>query len=560
MVAAPPPKKRMSLTTRRSDVSTGDEAYDARPVPSKLTGAKRVGKTLALPHIGAVRARGAVTPRFRPVDRQPGRRHRPGDSPSDAVAPPAARGDPLGLEARPRSERERHPRRAEGVRPADAGRGHARRGDRSRQDPGARSERRLRRLRRAPQRRGRGATRCIVHARTQQARGRRRMPREHQDAVGGREAGAQVHEQRLPCGRGRQALRAVIWIQGRRPPHRAIAPEMVGVARQSEPDRRLPRRAGIGEHGGPAHRDDQLQRRDAWRRDLVGHDDLRPRLEDPGSRRRFGDDRSRAIHGQRDRRGGLDGPGGIQHQGLWRVPHGGVHAPRHEADRRVPRNPEARHGDHGTAAARRPRPAQVRIDLLRGEQAGRVRGCRAVSGQLRGARRHRGQTARRGSPVRERLTRMRRGRGGLGLMLAALALAPAVLTAQRAWVDQLYPYAYYSTIDGFWLAGRYGWYSPMGFTERPEPNFASLKFDAGASTKGSYLLSLDASAPAYWDGWRFGVTLTASRANRLGYYGQGNSSPYDADSVTPANPYFYRVSRTTQGARLTVQRRVVGPL
>jgi hypothetical protein len=155
---------------------------------------------------------------------------------------------------------------------------------------------------------------------------------------------------------------------------------------------------------------------------------------------------------------------------------------------------------------------------------------------------------------------MRRGGGGLGLTLAALALAPAVLAAQRAWVDQLYPYAYYSTIDGFWLAGRYGWYSPMGFTERPEPNFASIKLDAAASTKGSYLVSLDAGAPAYWDGWRVAVSLTAARANRLGYYGQGNDSPYDADSVTPARPYFYKVSRTTRAARLTVQRRIAGPL
>src|SRR5258705_12672732 len=80
------------------------------------------------------------------------------------------------------------------------------------------------------------------------------------------------------------------------------------------------------------------------------------------------------------------------------------------------------------------------------------------------------------------------------------------------------------------------------------------------STKGSYVLSADAAAPAYWDGWRLALTLTASRANRLGYYGQGNNSPYDADSVTPARPYFYRVSRTTQLARLTVQRRIAGPV
>ena len=149
----------------------------------------------------------------------------------------------------------------------------------------------------------------------------------------------------------------------------------------------------------------------------------------------------------------------------------------------------------------------------------------------------------------------------VGAALVLAGLTPALAAAQRGtWVDQLYPYANYSVTDGFWAAGRYAWYSPLGFTERPEPNFAAVKFDAGASTKGSYFVNIDASAPAYWDGWRFALTLAASRANRLGYYGQGNSTPYDADSVTPATPYFYRVSRTTKVARLTVQRRVMGPL
>ena len=161
-------------------------------------------------------------------------------------------------------------------------------------------------------------------------------------------------------------------------------------------------------------------------------------------------------------------------------------------------------------------------------------------------------------------------RGGLGAALAVAALASIVgggaLAAQRAdraprpWVNQLYPYAYYSSTDGFWIAGRYGWYSPMGFTRRPEPNFASIRLDAGASTQGSYLLVVDAQAPAYWDGWRVGLTLSAARANRLGYYGQGNATPYDADSVTAARPYFYEVSRTSRAARLTVQRRIAGPL
>jgi outer membrane protein assembly factor BamA len=133
-------------------------------------------------------------------------------------------------------------------------------------------------------------------------------------------------------------------------------------------------------------------------------------------------------------------------------------------------------------------------------------------------------------------------------------------TAPKIWVDHLYPYLYYSSIDGFWFAGHYDWSSPMGFTERPEPHFGRLALDVGLSTQGSYSAVLDAQAPALWDGWRVGLTLSAVRSNRLGYYGQGNDTPFERDSITALRPYFYRVSRTTRAARLTVQRRIVGPL
>ncbi len=99
----------------------------------------------------------------------------------------------------------------------------------------------------------------------------------------------------------------------------------------------------------------------------------------------------------------------------------------------------------------------------------------------------------------------------------------------------------------------------MWFADRPEPNFGRVAFDAAGSTQGSYSLTLDAQAPAYWDRWRVGLTVGLIRANRLGYYGQGNHTNYDSDSTT-GRSYFYRVSRTTRAARLTVQRQVVGPL
>jgi outer membrane protein assembly factor BamA len=101
--------------------------------------------------------------------------------------------------------------------------------------------------------------------------------------------------------------------------------------------------------------------------------------------------------------------------------------------------------------------------------------------------------------------------------------------------------------------------SPLGFVERPEPNFARAALDIGASTQGSYAIILDGQAPAYWEGWRFGLTLNLIRSNRLGYYGQGNDAPFDEDS-TAGRSHFYQVSRVTGGARATVQRRIVGPL
>jgi outer membrane protein assembly factor BamA len=116
-------------------------------------------------------------------------------------------------------------------------------------------------------------------------------------------------------------------------------------------------------------------------------------------------------------------------------------------------------------------------------------------------------------------------------------------------------------VDGFWLAGHYDRTSPMGFADRPEPSFGRVALDVGASTQGSYTFIVDAQAPAYWDGWRLGLTLSLTRANRLGYFGQGNGTAYAPDSTKGmGRSYFYRVSRRTHGARLTVQRRITGPL
>ncbi|MGH7537740.1 MAG: BamA/TamA family outer membrane protein [Gemmatimonadales bacterium] len=147
----------------------------------------------------------------------------------------------------------------------------------------------------------------------------------------------------------------------------------------------------------------------------------------------------------------------------------------------------------------------------------------------------------------------------LGSALSARATAQQQ-EAAPIWDVTYTPYGYYSSIDGWWLAGFVRYYSPIGFRERPEPNRAAFTLTGGASTQGSSLVDFDAQLPALWEGWRVALTATAARANRLGYFGIGNDTRWETDSATPANPYFYEVSRTSQLARLTIQRRLVGPL
>jgi len=150
-------------------------------------------------------------------------------------------------------------------------------------------------------------------------------------------------------------------------------------------------------------------------------------------------------------------------------------------------------------------------------------------------------------------------RDWLWALSVLVTCAPAV-GAQRVWQRTAYPYLYYLTADGLWIGGRISVWSPHGFAERPEPNAAAFSLDAAGSVEGSYAVTADVQAPALWDGWRVGLTLSIARENRLGFYGLGNDTPPSADSVTATSPYYYKVGRTHGGARFTLERRVVGPL
>lgn len=74
------------------------------------------------------------------------------------------------------------------------------------------------------------------------------------------------------------------------------------------------------------------------------------------------------------------------------------------------------------------------------------------------------------------------------------------------------------------------------------------------------MLLVDAEAPALVKRWRAGLILSVTRDNRLGFFGLGNETVNDPDSLGPTRPYYYRVSRSRQSARLTIQRDLIGPL
>src|SRR2546422_10386443 len=88
------------------------------------------------------------------------------------------------------------------------------------------------------------------------------------------------------------------------------------------------------------------------------------------------------------------------------------------------------------------------------------------------------------------------------------------------------PDGLHSTVDGVWGAVWSGRYSPLGLVERPEPNLAAVNLDAGASTRGSFAVVMDAQAPAWWEAWRAGLTPAGLGERRGGEECRSRGAPY----------------------------------
>ena len=275
--------------------------------------------------------------------------------------------------------------------------------DRRRDDQRAGPRRRQRGLRRAAQRRRRRPARRVLHARPEEARGRRGRPGGRAHALARRAGGAGPDRSPPAGGTGRAGVRAAARVHDRRRPEHAELPAAVArveaahrsqaLARPREAfgggGARAPRDGGGGPRGPPARlRHDQLQRGQRAGRRLRRDHHQRALLEDPGPRGRLPDPRRRPVRGRRGGRGGLHRPrrGEPLQPGL--VPDRGRDAPRQGAEGRRAGSAAPHPREHRReAAAQRGRQPGLLREVLRAEPQGRTRGRRHVREALRQGRR-----------------------------------------------------------------------------------------------------------------------------------------------------------------------------
>lgn len=141
-----------------------------------------------------------------------------------------------------------------------------------------------------------------------------------------------------------------------------------------------------------------------------------------------------------------------------------------------------------------------------------------------------------------------------------LLLAAAPLTAQRdaePWKDSFYPIIRYSGNDGVSLGLRYGWTKRSPY-DAPYFNSGAIIGDLAYSLSGSYGASVRFKAPGLRKNWRFDLGAGAINQARYEFYGVGEETTYDPDSVTDAQQYYYRVRRNQVQFRGEASRRLAG--
>lgn len=148
----------------------------------------------------------------------------------------------------------------------------------------------------------------------------------------------------------------------------------------------------------------------------------------------------------------------------------------------------------------------------------------------------------------------------LATLLALAALPPCRLAAQtdqEPWLDSYYPVISYSGNDGVTLGFRYLWTRRAAF-DAPYFNKGALITDLGVSASGSYNASVRLKAPGLRRNWRLDLAASAGKQTRFEFSGLGEDTPYQADSVTDDQPYYYKVRRAQMLVHGELSRRLVG--
>ncbi len=144
--------------------------------------------------------------------------------------------------------------------------------------------------------------------------------------------------------------------------------------------------------------------------------------------------------------------------------------------------------------------------------------------------------------------------------LAAILLATAGRAQAQEWVDSRYPYITSGANDFPMAAVKLQWTRPVDDYLSPFPFLGNLSLDLGASLNSSYFATALLRVPALKDGWRLAATASLVREARLGFFGIGNNSTFDADSVNDNQPFYYRMRRKRMLVNGEITRRITGPL
>jgi outer membrane protein assembly factor BamA len=126
------------------------------------------------------------------------------------------------------------------------------------------------------------------------------------------------------------------------------------------------------------------------------------------------------------------------------------------------------------------------------------------------------------------------------------------------WRTSWFPYLTGGANDSPVLAFRVRHWQPADYEARTTYT-AAVNGDAGIAPRGSRYLALSFKAPALWENWRLSSLVIMQREARYGYFGLGNDSRFDSDSVGDDDPFLYRMRRTRYRAAAEVTRRIKGP-